>query len=70
MIRQAVSSSNLSAVGYDADGSILEIEFKDGSVYQYFSVPESIFTGLIAASSAGKYFHLKIKDVYRYRQVR
>ena len=68
MIRQHVTSSDLAAVGYDADTRVLEIEFLDGSVYQYSHVPMSIHQGLMAASSHGRYFHAHIRG--RFSDVR
>jgi len=70
MQRQPVTSSNLRSVGYDAQTSTLEVEFHHGAVYQYFEVPESRFTELLAAASKGSYFNDHIKDQYRYRKVR
>ncbi len=67
MNREFVQSSNLHSVGYE-DG-ILEIEFNDSSVYQYFDVPESTYLGLMQASSKGKFFHKYIKR-YRYKKVK
>jgi hypothetical protein len=54
-------------VGYE--DNVLEIEFLDGGVYQYFDVPESIYTGLIQAESAGKYFWANIRGAFRYARV-
>ncbi|WP_255197763.1 KTSC domain-containing protein [Halorarius litoreus] len=70
MNRTPVSSSNLSSVGYDADTQTLEIEFNDGSVYQYSNVPTNIYEGLISAPSHGKYFHRNIRDSFNYTQIR
>jgi hypothetical protein len=56
MERVAVSSSNLSSVGYDAESQTLEIEFHNGGVYQYAGVPEEVYEGLLSADSQGKYF--------------
>jgi hypothetical protein len=67
MFRQPVNSSNLRSVGYM--GGILEIEFHSGGVYQYFNVPESIYLGLMAASSHGIYFHMFIKNRFGYARV-
>ena len=67
MNRTPVSSSNLSSVGYDPASKILEIEFHSGRVYQYFNVPESVYHGLMNASSKGGYFNQHIKDVYSFR---
>ncbi|WP_166417453.1 KTSC domain-containing protein [Cochlodiniinecator piscidefendens] len=65
----SVSSSNVSAVGYDSDTSTLQIQFNDGSLYQYFDVPEHIFDGLRTADSAGRYLHQNVKGVFRYSRV-
>ncbi|MER2514392.1 MAG: KTSC domain-containing protein [Nitrosomonas ureae] len=70
MERQAVASSNLRSVGYDAESAILEIQFHHGGVYQYVAVPLTIYEGLMAAGSKGRYFASHIKKRYRYRKVR
>jgi hypothetical protein len=69
VIRQNVISSNINSIGYDSDMKLLEIEFNSGGVYQYPNVPERVYSGLMAASSHGQYFHRNIKDVYSYRKV-
>lgn len=61
MNRVPVVSSNLAEVGYDPATSTLEIAFKNGGVYQYFSVPSSVHIGLITAPSLGQYFDINIK---------
>ena len=70
MQRARVISSNIESVGYDGEAQILETEFMDGAVYQYYNVPASIHEGLMRAASHGSYFHTHIRDVYRYRRVR
>lgn len=67
MNRIPVESSNLKSVGYE--DNVLEIEFLDGGVYQYFDVPESIYDGLVQAESAGKYFWSNIRGAFRYARV-
>ena len=69
MLRQSVNSSNLSSVGYNPSQMVLEIQFNDGAVYQYFGVPQNIYTSLMNASSHGKYFYANIRDNYRYSPV-
>lgn len=70
MKRQAVESSNLASVGYDANSNTLEIAFNNGGVYQYFNVPESVYDGLMNASSHGQYFDRNIKKTgYSYQKV-
>ncbi len=69
MQRQYVSSSNLSSIGYNALQMVLEIQFKDGAIYQYFDVPQGVYFGLVSAPSHGKYFHANIEHNYRYARV-
>jgi hypothetical protein len=69
MIRQPVNSSDLKSVGYDPGHHLLEIEFLNGSVYQYDGVPPAVFDGLMAAGSHGSYFHAHIRGRYLYRRV-
>ena len=69
MYRTPVDSSNLQSVGYEPNSLTLEIEFKDGSVYQYFDVPETEWQGLMQASSHGEYFNAHIKFSYRYTKL-
>jgi hypothetical protein len=70
MERLSVYSSNLCSVGYDEESKTLEIEFMAGPVYQYFSVPVSVYLGLMHARSKGRYFDYRIrKGYFRYREV-
>ena len=64
-----VDSSNVESVGYDEDSSTLQVEFKNGGVYQYFDVPEEVFVGLRDADSVGRYLATTIKGTYRYSKV-
>jgi hypothetical protein len=41
-----VQSSHLVSMDYDSDTEILEIEFHDGSTYQYEAVPKSVWREL------------------------
>lgn len=70
MKRTNVSSSNIASIGYDSDRRVLEIEFLNRSVYQYFSVPENLFNGLMRADSHGSYFDSYIKKAgFRYQRI-
>jgi len=68
--RVPVESSNLRSVGYDPDAQMLEIEFRNGGICQYYGVPETVYLQLMAASSKGKFFHVYIKDIYPYAKIR
>lgn len=69
MDRKSVSSSSVASVGYDADSCTLEIEFNNGSVYQYFDVNQNIYDNLMAAGSVGAFLAANIKGVYRFSRV-
>lgn len=69
MKRHSVSSSNILSVGYDSDTRTLEIEFKGGGIYQYYGVPQNVYSSFLNAPSLGKYFHDFIKEVYSTVQV-
>lgn len=64
MKRTPVTSSNLLSIGYDAETNTLEVEFKGGTIYQYFDVPEDEYESLMNAPSHGVYFSANIRDNY------
>lgn len=69
MQRISVSSSNIAAIGYDVQSSTLEIEFLNGSIYQYFDVAENVYNELMQAGSIGAYLNSYIKGNYRFSRV-
>lgn len=62
-----VSSSNISAIGYEHQ--TLFVSFNTGGTYAYSSVPESVYRGLMSAGSIGNYFATHIKNVYAYHRI-
>ena len=69
MQRTRVSSSNIASIGYDAASQTLEVQFHNGSVYQYIDVPTSVHQALMAATSHGSYLNQYVQGRFRYRQV-
>lgn len=59
-------SSNISRFGYDNPSRVLKVEFKNGSIYDYFDVPDHVFNGMRNAASKGQYLAQQIKGSYRY----
>src|SRR5262249_43443123 len=69
MYRRPVESSLIRSVGYDLASSVLEIEFREPHrLYQYFDVPLSVYSMLMAAESKGAYFNEYIRDMYTYQE--
>lgn len=59
-------SSNIARIAYDSASRILKVEFKNGSVYDYFDVSNHVFDGMRNAPSKGQYLAQQIKGNYRY----
>jgi hypothetical protein len=56
MNRNPVTSSVLASVGYDPMTWILELEFHSGRVYEYYNIPQKVYTDLLSAPSHGRFF--------------
>lgn len=70
MHRTLVESSTICSIGYDQANQILEVEFEDGRVYQYYNVPLSVYEGLMGAVSHGGYLDKYVKKAgYHYQQI-
>lgn len=70
MDRKQITSSHLASIGYDETSAILEVEFVQGGVYQYFAVPSEVHAGLMAAGSHGEYFDIHVKKAgYAYAKI-
>nr|DAI57245.1 MAG TPA: KTSC domain [Caudoviricetes sp.] len=68
MLRIPVVSTNVASVGYE--DQVLEVQFLNGSVYQYYNVPESIYQHLISYPHPGTFLAHAVKGRYRYQRVR
>lgn len=66
MKRVSVASTNINSIGYDAERQILEIEFRNGGVYQYFGVPKKTHQDILISGALSRYFSENIKNQYDY----
>jgi len=66
-------SSTVERFRYDRSTETLEIQFKKGTVYHYFAVPETVFAAFVShvksGGSAGEFFNAVIRNCYQYVQV-
>jgi len=69
MKRHQLSSALIASVGYDKERKLLEIEFRHGSVHQYFRVPEVIYEQLLQSKSAGRFYLNSIKDLFDFKRL-
>ncbi|MBP7828299.1 MAG: KTSC domain-containing protein [Kiritimatiellae bacterium] len=66
---QDVESTLVQAVGYDAATQTLTVKLvTDGSVYEYFGVPQEVYDQFMAAESKGNFFAKNIKNVYKFQK--
>lgn len=66
MLRQYVNSSRISSVGWWKD--TLEVEFRDGAVYQYYNVSYNEYISFMGSSSLGHALSILDKN-HRYSRV-
>jgi hypothetical protein len=66
--RTVIVSSLLAAMRYSSQAT-LDLEFRSGAVYRYFTVPRALVDGLSAADSKGAYFNRHIKDHFPYERL-
>jgi KTSC domain len=69
MDREAVVSSVIGEVGYNASCRTLEILFSTGAIYLYYFVPAEVHRGLMSAASHGTYFNKEIKGIYEHHRI-
>jgi hypothetical protein len=66
----AVSSSTVSAIGYDEASNTLGVRFLNGTEYHYFGVPQDVFEAMRSAPSVGRFFDQNIKKAgYSYARI-
>ena len=68
MILETPNSSNIAKLTYENDR--LYIDYKTGSCYEYYGVPEVIFREAYHVESAGRWVSTRIKGKYPCRRIR
>jgi hypothetical protein len=66
--RTAIVSSLLASMRYSSQAT-LDLEFRSGCVYRYFTVPRAIAEALHVADSKGAYFNRHLKDRFPYQRL-
>ena len=64
MTELQIKSSNIIKAEYDTEHRVLTITFKKDVIYDYFDVHQETIDEMIKAESAGKFFHINIKNNY------
>lgn len=56
-----IASSQIAAVGHDAEKNLLTVEFHNGATWTYNNVSKELYEEMLAAPSVGSFFSKKIK---------
>ena len=64
MERTKVNSSNIAEVGYDAESKTMQVQFKNGGVFNYEGVEPKKYVEMLSSESIGKFLHTNIKGQY------
>jgi hypothetical protein len=59
-----VQSTSLATVAYDANRRLLQIEFRDRTIYRYVHVPADVHAALLCAPSKGSYCNRVIRGQF------
>ena len=66
---EPVASSNVAAIGYEAETCTLFVRFNDGSLYKYDDVSLETYRSFISASSKGRFVWRQLRDKYPYSRI-
>lgn len=66
--RVFVESTSLETVMFSAHHNVLELEFRNGLVYEYFGVPLALYQQLIAAPSKGALVNRFVRGRFPHRR--
>jgi hypothetical protein len=71
MKRYPASSDAVRSVGYNPKKQIMEVQFRNGGVYQYFDIEEDTYEEFVlSAPSMGRFMHDRIIGYYDYQRIR
>lgn len=61
MVRVPIASKNIKSAAYDQPNLTAEIEFNNGSIYQYYPFYENQWDEFIKSTSKGSWFNKKVR---------
>ena len=64
-----VDSSNVSAIGYDADAQEIRVMFANGDTYGYTPASQELFDDFLSSGSKGQFMHRVLKRQCSARRV-
>lgn len=67
--RVLLDSAALTAISFASESNILEVEFRNGHIYEYLGVSSSLYEQLLAAPSKGAFLVRFIRNHFPHRRV-
>lgn len=67
--RVVLASTSLTSVSFSPDTLILEVEFRNGRIYEYLGVSSALYEQLLAAPSKGAFLVRFIRNAFPHRRV-
>jgi len=59
-----VESSNIAAVGHDAERKLLAVRFRSGSIFHYANIEPELHERFLSAESLGQFFGTQIRGKF------
>ena len=63
-----IESKMIAQIGYDEETQVLGIQFANGAIYEYDSIPLEQHEALLNSTSVGKHFNTHIKPQHTGRR--
>ena len=67
--RVLLDSTALTAVSFSPKRNVLEVEFRNGLIYEYLGVSCALYAELLAAPSKGSFLARFIRNSFPHRQI-
>jgi hypothetical protein len=68
-LRVSVESTILASISSSAHRSLLELEFRNGTIHPFLDVAPGCFHQLLASNSKGACFNRHIRNCFRHQRV-
>jgi hypothetical protein len=69
IILEAVVSSNVAAIGFDAESGTMRVKFNNGLIYDAEGALQSDFDNFKTAKSKGIYFNKVLKQAFTWKRM-
>jgi len=67
--RVSLDSTTLAAAAYEGGGEKLQLDFRDGTRYEYSGVAPGLYRALLRATSKGSFFNRYIRGRFHYAKL-